>query len=153
MSIHGKGRIASGMMRIAPLALGLGIGGCGGSGGSPADVQLRPITGQVLVAGKPAAGVEVQLYPLNQSGEAGAPRLHATTDRDGNFRLRVDESREGAPEGQYHVTLAWPTSAGGTDRLGGVYSEPGGSGLTAIIDAETTSLPPYDVKAGRQRRE
>jgi hypothetical protein len=137
-------------MRMAAIGLGLAGWGCGGGGAPFADDELRPVTGRVLVAGKPAAGVEVRLHPLNQAAGPGVATPRATTDRNGNFKLRADDAREGAPDGQYHVTLSWPSGSGGADRLGGVYSEPGGSGLTAVIDAGTTALPPFDVKVGRR---
>lgn len=134
---------------MAAIGLGLAAWGCGESAPT-AEGQLRPAIGRVLVAGKPAAGVEVRLHPLNQAGGPAAPTPHATTDRDGNFKLRVDDAHEGAPGGQYHVTLSWPSGPGGADKLGGVYSEPGGSGLTAVIDADTTAIPPFDVKIDRR---
>ncbi|QDV39504.1 DUF4198 domain-containing protein [Tautonia plasticadhaerens] len=127
--------------------------GCGGDDAPGPASELRPVSGLVLVGGKPAAGVDVQLHPLNRSNDADAPRPYGSTDAEGRFRLRLGEAEEGAPAGQYTVTLSWPAGVGGADRLGSAFAEPGGSGLVAVIEEGTTELPPFEVgDAGRMGR-
>jgi hypothetical protein len=125
---------------------------CGQPAAPTTDSPAHPVGGRVMVDGKPAAGVEVHLYPLNRYREAGVARPRGTTDRDGGFRLVTGEGKEGAPSGQYHVTLVWPAGGGGADRFGGAYAEPDGSGLTALIDDGTAELPTFNVSAGRRGR-
>ena len=99
------------------------------------------------MGGKPAAGVEVRLYPINRSYDADAPHPYATTDSEGKFQLRLKEGQEGAPAGQYLVTLTWPAGRSGSDRLGGAFAEPEGSGLIAIVADGPTDLPPFEIGA------
>jgi hypothetical protein len=120
------------------------IAACGEARGPEGGTSLHPVSGRVMVGGRPAQGVEVRLYPLNRYHDTDAPRPEATTDKDGRFRLRTGGDREGAPNGQYVATLVWP-GPGGTDRLGGTFAEPGGSGLTALIEDQTRELPPFEI--------
>ncbi len=126
--------------------------GCGADPGPAGPATLHPVSGRVTIGGKPAAGVEVRLHPLNRYHDDAAPRPHATTDRDGRFRLRTGEGHEGAPSGQYVATLVWPAGRGGADRLGGAYAEPEGTGLTALIEDATTELPPFDLGPASPRK-
>jgi hypothetical protein len=137
---------------MGPFAAGLvalTVGACSkGPGPAPSASALHPVAGRVLVGGKPAEGVRVMLYPLNHYHDADAPHPYGTTDEDGQFRLRMADDREGAPNGQYVATLVWPTGTGGPDRLGGAFAEPSGTGLIALIEDGTTDLPAFEVAAG-----
>lgn len=138
---------------IRPLLLTLAVlpvGACGKppvTRGSP----LHPVAGRVTIGGRPAAGVQVRLHPLNRALDPDAPRPEGITDGDGRFRLRTGGVRDGAPAGPYVVTLVWPV-AGGADRLGGSFAEPDGSGITAIVEETTEELPPFAIDAVAVRR-
>lgn len=141
-------RTRASLGRLATLLAGVGLttmASCGGASRPAAESGLHPVSGRVTVRGKPAAGVEVCLFPLNRYYDSTAPRPAATTDKDGRFRLKTGGDREGAPNGQYVATLVWPAGRAGADRLGGVFAEPEGSGLTALIEESTTELPPFEV--------
>jgi hypothetical protein len=73
--------------------------GCGGGTKLP---PLVPVTGTVTVDGQPVAGAQVGLWPQWQ----GAPPMQCfgTTDASGNFKVLTD-GKEGAPVGQYKVTV------------------------------------------------
>ena len=64
-----------------------------------------PVEGTVLIRGKPAEGVQVFLHPRDVS-QRGKPR--GVTDADGRFRLRTYHDGDGAPAGDYTVTVYWP---------------------------------------------
>lgn len=141
-----------GQVRRVQAVLTIGVGllalvSCGEDAPPSAESPLRPVSGRVIMGGQPAEGVMVRLHPLNHVHEAGVPHPFGETDSEGVFPLGLDDGRQGAPAGQYLVTLEWPAAAGGGDRLGGVYAEPDGSGLTAVIDDSTTELPPFEVPA------
>lgn len=125
----------------------LGVG-CGNDTPPSADRPLHPVSGRVIMNGRPVAGVVVRLHPLNQVFDPDVPHPTGTTDAEGVFQLGLDDGREGAPQGQYLVTLEWPAGDGRSDRLGGVFAEPDGSGLTAVIDSSTTELPPIEIETG-----
>ena len=59
----------------------------------------------MLVEGKPAEGVQVFFHPLDAS-QRGIPR--GVTDAEGRFQLRTYHDGDGAPAGEYTVTVYWP---------------------------------------------
>jgi len=70
------------------------------------QVPVVPVTGKLTVNGKPAAGALVVLHPA-----AGALptdiRPNAYVGADGTFRLNTYGSSDGAPVGDYVVTVEW----------------------------------------------
>ena len=87
------------------LALALPLAGCGGGAAGPPKYQVH---GKVLTHdGKPAAGALVVLHPLNQPDAKRFPP-RGTAGKDGVFVVGSRLSNDGAPEGQYDVTLIWP---------------------------------------------
>ena len=135
-----------------------GLLGAVGCAGPPDDrVPTQPATGRVTVAGKAAPGALVTLHPagggLHPRGTAGA---------DGTFTLSTYEQGDGAPAGDYRVTVVWPDPdfkprtpgeveelrAGGQapDKLRGRYAGPESSGLTATVGPGPNELGPLELK-------
>lgn len=79
--------------------------GCSG----PAEVAVYPVVGQVVVNGKPAEGATVVFHP-QAAGEVAELRPTGKTDADGRFKLTTRESNDGAPAGDYKVTINWAKS-------------------------------------------
>jgi hypothetical protein len=67
--------------------------------------KLFAVRGRVLVKDKPAAGVLVMFLPPAQ-GDPKAALPVATTAEDGTFSLATDDE-DGAPAGDYIVTMQW----------------------------------------------
>src|SRR5262249_26197607 len=86
---------------IAWVAMGLFTGGC-----SPKASKVHPVQGRIVVAGKPAARALVTFHPENPAREK-AIHPSAEVDADGSFRLTSFRSGDGAPEGQYRVSVVW----------------------------------------------
>lgn len=108
-----------------------------------------PVKGQVLVDGKPAAGALVIFHPMNDT-DPKAVRPSAYVDEQGYFALTSYTNQDGAPEGDYAVTVVWPMpnpeaddGAPGTDRLQGRYNSFRSTGLRARIGTGPTELPPF----------
>jgi hypothetical protein len=78
------------------LALLLG-GGCSGS-----NSKTVPVSGVVLVDGKPVAGVTLLFNPV-----AGGRGSTGFTDAAGQFELRYNKDIRGALPGQHQVTFSW----------------------------------------------
>jgi hypothetical protein len=105
-------------------AAGLALG-CGGN-----DFRKTyPVTGTVTINGTPAEpGVLVWLHP--QFTESDKYPIHPkgeTTD-GGAFVISTYNSGDGAPEGEYVVTIDWPQRVGMSphysgDLFGGVYAK------------------------------
>ena len=79
--------------------------GCGGGDGFPPPV---PVSGKVLVAGKPVEGAAVTF--LSKSGGRSAS---GKTDKDGNFKLTSVKTDDGASPGEYAVTISKQEAKGG----------------------------------------
>ena len=128
------------------------VGGCGGDN----RVKLYPATGSVTVKGRPAEGAQVVLFPADESlRRAGNPMPTGLVGADGKFALGSYGPGDGAPAGEYQVTIVWPEEVKtdpnnperppARDRLNSRYAAPGQSGLTATIEAGPTELPPFEL--------
>lgn len=125
MAIATGARRVSRPRRIALLSLAVAlIAGC--STKVDHGVALHPAHGQVMVAGKPEAGVQVRLHPVGKLDDMDAPRPFAETGSDGKFILGTFEAEDGAPAGDYLVTIFWPGKEqgpnGAPDQLAGKYT-------------------------------
>jgi hypothetical protein len=130
---------------LLTLSLGIsGLPGCAGDKRKP----VFPVTGQVLVDGKPAENAIVFFHNQEIPPSRADPRPCAVVGRDGCFRLTTYESDDGAPAGKYRVTVIWTTKSvvGDGDEknlLPARYMSPNTSGLTATIDEGPTQLAPF----------
>jgi hypothetical protein len=136
---------------IFALGLCLTLCGCGTKHGD--RVAVHPVHGKLLVGGKPAPGAEVILYPSGAPGPA-LVRPHATVEPDGAYRLTTFTTRDGAPAGDFALTVIWPGPPGknqaedepGPDRLGRAFAEPKKPAASVHIGTETTELATIDLK-------
>jgi len=92
-------RIASTVVG-AVLLLAVILGGC--SRQAP-TIDVHPVTGQVTYNGKPAAGAHVTFHPKVQ--QIAHPVPSAKADPQGNFSLTTYRAEDGAPIGEYSVTV------------------------------------------------
>jgi hypothetical protein len=119
------------------------VAGCGG----PSRPAVHPVTGHVFFQKTtPAAGAFVVFQPVTDGLEkAMAARPFAKVESDGSFSLTTYEAGDGAPEGEYGVTVVWAppaaskgpriTDGGATlpDKLGGRYGNPKKPALKASV--------------------
>ena len=159
-------------MRTALLLLGLGgLAGCTPAPPPPAPPAPRPAPvpagGTVTVDGRPAAGASLLFFPAPyQPNARGAAVPSATVGADGRFALSTFGTADGAPPGQYVVAVTWNVPRPGQrpkggydgpedDRLGGRYSDPQTTRLTADVapagpngfDFRLEERPPADKPA------
>jgi hypothetical protein len=66
---------------------------------------VHKVRGQVLVDGRPAAQAQVLLHPAGNDAEELRPA--GQTDEQGNFQLTSYVNGDGAPAGDYAVTVTW----------------------------------------------
>ncbi len=62
--------------------------------------QMVPVTGEVLLDGKPVEGAAVLFTP-----DAGGRPADGVTDKEGKFSLQTYEPGDGAPLGKYKVAI------------------------------------------------
>ena len=111
----------------------LSLAGCGGDG-KPAT---HPVTVTVTYKGQPAAGALVVFHPADPAREkALGGKPFGTVKADGTLSVTTYNEGDGAPEGDYGVTVQWNEPAKASkislgeegsatrDKLGGRYGDP-----------------------------
>ena len=78
----------------------------------------------------------------------------AVVGPDGTFRPSTQLTADGAPAGEYRVTIVWPEirldqgeEIEGADRLDGVYAKVTQTQLTVSIHSGDNELPPFELKS------
>ncbi len=108
---------------------------------------VHPVRGKVLYHGEPAVHAYVIFHPVAASEAARQMRPHGVVGPDGTFQLKTYRDGDGAPPGDYRVTIEWPgedprnpsepnepgSMPIGPDRLQGRYANPEASGLRATV--------------------
>jgi len=116
------------------------LAGCAQSNRKP----VFPVRGHVLFEGKPAAGATVFFVPVETDPDAIAP--YGVTDENGAFTLTTYLTFDGAPAGDYIVTVRWPgpprrpEDETGPDRLRGRYDNPKTSKLRATVEKKPNQI-------------
>src|SRR5438067_3375069 len=140
--------------RTAPLIVGIttvALVSCAGKG----NPKTYPVKGKVLVNGQPAQECQVALNWSKDEKRPATPQ--GLTNENGEFQLTSFVSNDGAPEGEYVVTIEWHERSGvtkmdfdGPDRLGGEYARidknKGLPGFVVKVDRQPLELPPFDLK-------
>jgi hypothetical protein len=130
------------------LAAGLGLS-CANDGRRP----VFPVRGQVLYEDKPTPGALVIFHPLNDP-DPRAPRPVARVGADGRFAPTTYRAEDGAPAGEYAVTVAWVKEVDNQNApreeqreprnlLPDRYGKPETSGLHVHIQRGPNELPPF----------
>jgi hypothetical protein len=121
--------------------------GC--SGGD--TIPTYPVSGRVLVGGEPAAGAFVVFHP---TGEAVPDQVRPTAQvqADGSFALATNDAADGAPAGEYAVTIEWYklVQKGGEAQAGPnvvppPYARPESTPIKVTIVENDNPLPPFQI--------
>jgi hypothetical protein len=124
---------------------------CAGDG----HKAVYPVRGRVLVDGKPAARALVSFHPV---GDGGRDAVHPTgyVDADGRFTLTTYVTGDGAPTGEYRVSVVWllPTPRGSDGDDGPAwnylperYARADATPLKAVVARGGAELPPFELSA------
>jgi hypothetical protein len=130
-------------------AVVLALPSCGSS-----RKPVYPVTGHLYLKAKPTAGATVVFHPVNSSAEDLA-KPAGRVEEDGTFKLTTYTKDDGAPEGDYVVTVEWRAPKKSAldrfqgDRLQGRYGDPKSSTLRVHVDRGTSELQPIDLAARR----
>lgn len=112
-----------------------------------------PVSGTVLVNGKPAPDCVVQFHSSDPADHEGPNRVIpvAMADENGKFKLSTYEANDGVPAGEYTVTFTWRQRSGllknqfdGPDRLKGKYNTKE-TGLKVTVEPKPQELPPFQL--------
>jgi hypothetical protein len=120
-------------------------GGCSPNTPNPSNQKpVHPVSGQVTVGGQPAKAAFVLFTPLNEPPEPKDPRPRAEVKDDGSFAISTYGAEDGAPLGEYIVTVTWDDREVG-DKLKGRYSDSKTSTLRATVKEGANELPPFKL--------
>jgi hypothetical protein len=119
---------------VAALGL-LTLGGCGGS-------NQYPVNGKLVYAdtGEPVS--ELDGFDVTFTSEALKISARGTVQKDGTFQLGTETENDGAPPGEYVVTLTQPVGREpdrpflGNPVVERTYEDPSKSDLRATVKAE-----------------
>lgn len=123
-------------------------------------VAVYPVRGEVLCQGRAAAGAFVIFHPITESELVQRMRPHGIVGPDGTFHLKTYRDADGAPAGDYQVTIEWPAvdprypsdssdsenELTGPDRLRGRYANPNTSGLRATVARGKNLLDAFEIR-------
>ncbi|MEX0791589.1 MAG: hypothetical protein WD045_00530 [Pirellulaceae bacterium] len=115
-------------------------------------VPTFPVTGHVIIDGEPVEGANVKFTPIAEVGSPDALTANGISGADGSFELSTYVNGDGAPAGEYAVTIFWleppkpPRGKDpGPDRLGRRYADPAKSSWEVEIREEDNILEPFKV--------
>lgn len=141
------------LFRLAAAALAVAALAAASCNRTPARKPTYPTEGKLLINGQPAGGVTLFLYSTDPN-ETEPTRPFATTEPDGTFALTTSAAKDGAPAGEYVVTVIYEPLDSPLARPRGKppvidkkYADPKTSPLRARVEAQPmNALPPIDLK-------
>ncbi len=117
--------------------------------GRPGRLAVYPVTGKVLVNGRPAAGAAIVLHPQDPSLSA---RPRAIVKSDGSLVMTTYEPGDGAPAGEYKATVEWRRPVAGDEAGGDApppanvlppdYASSATTTLTVTVEEGENEIPP-----------
>ncbi len=125
---------------------------CQGCGGEDWHAETYPAHGRITVNGEPAAGAVVELHSMGEKPDVRNSRPWAVVQEDGSYTLSTYEMGDGAPAGEYMLTIRWPPDVSQpslADRLSGAYSRPEQSPWRVTISEEDNELPPVEITGAK----
>lgn len=116
---------------------------------------VHSVEGKLLVADRPASGARLAFHPV----DGGVLRPVGVADSDGVFFLTTYSVGDGAPAGEYVVTVLWPNDTlppdeceiinpVAHDRLGGLYLDATKSELRATVQSGHNTITLHATVGG-----
>ena len=108
--------------------------------------------GKVVFKGQPVAGARVTLHARPADRFKANP--FAVTDADGTFDVSTYHPNDGAPTGEFDVTVSWAPPRNpnvsepedGPEWLPPRYQKPVRSGLRVTVEAKENHLSAFELK-------
>jgi hypothetical protein len=128
----------------------IGVAGCSKS----AADGVYPVSGTVRYNGRPVANAQVTFHPVNEANRK-AVRPVGKVDDQGRFALTSFKDGDGAPAGEYKVTVVWylarPARAGSDETVSAnylpqKYASVETSQLSVTVTPGTNELRPFELK-------
>lgn len=111
-----------------------------------------PVHGKLEINGQLASGAIVELHSQGSARDVRNSRPWGIVDDRGEFHLTTYKSNDGAPQGEYRLTIKWPPDVSRpslADRLNHAYSKPDNSHWTVTVQDRETDLGTIEVKGAK----
>lgn len=138
------GRLTAKATLAASLSMTLVLSGCGAQSDR---LPVQPVSGTVTFKGKPLSNALVAFHPVDNS-DPRATACRATSDANGKFTLSTYDANDGAPAGEYKVTVeCYKLKGSGTSLEPGPnflpvkYSRPATTKLTVRVEEGAPNSP------------
>jgi hypothetical protein len=161
-NVNGSHRRCAATAWIGVLAVTLSAG-C--SKGPPpikgTKLSLYPVTGKLLMDGQPMTRATIIFHPIKEWPKGTATsRPRAVVDKDGTFKVSTYANADGAPAGDYKVTISWKGEGKGLsgeqlddepEKAPEIFQEPKRSKIRVKIKEGDNTLPTWDLSKFESR--
>ncbi|MFY9256959.1 MAG: hypothetical protein WAO83_26135 [Fuerstiella sp.] len=140
-------------LQVTTLILGASLfcaAGCGDAV-DPTQRPVAPALGRVLFKGEPIPDASIRFHPVTEPDDGKPVFLpRAIVDEAGNYFVTTYSYADGAPVGEYRVSLSWQGPMEGVseddeDKLKELlpkkYTSPASSGITVVISEGQNIIP------------
>jgi hypothetical protein len=149
-----RGRCALGVF-VGLLTVTLSVG-CGkGPPKIKGKLPVFPVAGKLLMDGKPMVNATIILNPVRKWPDGTAPqRPRAFAGDDGSFKVSTYSNDDGAPAGDYKVTISWKgdvtdvtseQQASLPEKVPEAYQSARNSRIRIKVKEEDNTLPTWDI--------
>ena len=118
-------------------------------------VDIHPVKLTLLYKGKPATGAEAVFHPKSEQLKELKLYPNGRAGTDGRVELTTFEPADGAPAGEYRITVVWTNSKDpddgeeatevAPDRLGGRYGNPDRTPLSITVSVDGANEQQIDL--------
>lgn len=117
-------------------------------------LPVYQVTGKIFVNGQPAEHAQISLQPIKAAAKGERVIIpHAVAFADGVFSMGTYDGSDGAPAGEYAITVTWPTvtieggeETFGPDRLNGRYRLSGNAIPSFTVQERDNVIPTIDIQ-------
>lgn len=120
-------------------------------------LDTYPVKGVILVDGKPAKDVKITFHPVQDMGDK--PVIPSgSTNEQGEFQLSTFVTDDGAPAGEYDVTIVWPVRFNPIsrlwegDQLKGHYDKPDKAKMRITIEKKPQELSTIELSVNGPKK-
>jgi hypothetical protein len=127
-----------------------------GCGDEAWQAKVYPASGTISINGAPPAGAVVTLNPTGNPIDVRNSKPAGVVGEDGSYRLTTYDPNDGAPVGEYALTIIWPwelTSGSSTDRLKSAYQDPAKSPRKVTISTGENKIPSIELVGVKIQKE
>lgn len=124
-------------------------------------LPVFPVKGKVTMDGQPISGATLYFFPVSKfPPKAAQLQPHAKTEEDGSFQVSTYDSFDGAPAGEYRVTVSWKGSLEGvtfeqqadlSEKVPARYQDPRRSRLKIKVEEAENTIPDWNLAASENQ--